>query len=226
MAKSRVSFHLDLADLQGFVDDLQSFCAGGVASFFLEEYELDAWDLPDDAARRSYRDRIGLEAQEQMSAAGSARALLVDHQSRILSLFWIADDGDFAMFELPLGFRVPIGDSERGKQCRQTANKYERQSSARIFAFRLHPDGSQTRLGAEDAAKLVEKMINYILTDHVCIFWDPDTLAERNIPAMNLIRDAEIINYEIAVNNIDYIEEVSGDAIIIEGFDQMDAFAS
>ena len=63
-----------------------------------------------------------------------------------------------------------------------------------------------------------------MLTDDVAIFWDPDTVGDINYPAMSLIRDAESVNYDVLLDQHQFLEEIFGDAIIIEGINDVEGF--
>lgn len=107
---------------------------------------------------------------------------------------------------------------------------YQRLSNEHLFAYVLEPSGLKTPIGnpftTSDLRLRVGDRLeyNYMLTDTDFIFWNPLEQGEMNVPAMALIRDAENVHHDAMILPWDFLEEIRGSAIIVDGGDNLDGF--
>jgi uncharacterized protein (TIGR02996 family) len=107
---------------------------------------------------------------------------------------------------------------------------YVCESSEALYAYRLEPDGSKIHLGSTfseiDLVRYVGDSPGYnrILTDSDAIFWNPQAQGKLNLPAMALIRDSENIHYDPVILPWDFVDDIRGFAIVVEGYDTMASF--
>lgn len=227
----QIEFEFDFSEYKAEFDEaikkLQAFLETCETTMLLSRHELDAWDIADPKVRAEHRESVRESIGKRLIASNLTTGVLVGPRKRMIAIFQVDDGKSTHMTELESYLRLPLDDEDDGDESdsiSQLPTPYERVSDE-LFACLLSPDGQQEIV---DIANVEHRLgvYNYMLTDEVVIFWDPESDGNLNYPAMGLVRDAESINFEYLLDQHEFLEDIFGDAIIVEGIDEVDGFGA